>query len=86
MAVASWAASTAFVVGDIRRASTEQASGLFFRCTTAGTSAATEPSWPNNVGDTVTDNTCVWTGIASAYEDLAKINPGAIIELFQLQA
>jgi hypothetical protein len=74
MAVAAWAASTAFSVGDIRRASTEQASGLFFRCTTAGTSAATEPSWPNNIGDTVTDNTCVWTGIASAYEDLAKIN------------
>ncbi len=85
MAVAAWAASTAFAVGDIRRASTEQASGLFFRCTTAGTSAATEPNWPNNVGDTVTDNTCVWTGIASAYEDLAKINPGAIIELFQLR-
>ena len=85
MAVAAWAASTAFSVGDIRRASSEQASGLFFRCTTAGTSAATEPSWPNNVGDTVTDNTCVWTGIASAYEELAKINPSAIIELFELR-
>jgi len=85
MAVASWAASTAFSVGDIRRATTEQASGLFFRCTTAGTSAATEPGWPNDIGDTVTDNTCVWTGIASAYEELAKINPSAIIELFELR-
>jgi len=85
MAVAAWAASTAFSVGDIRRATTEQASGLFFRCTTAGTSAATEPGWPNDIGDTVTDNTCVWTGIASAYEELAKINPSAIIELFELR-
>ena len=85
MAVAAWAASTAFSVGDIRRASIEQASGLFFRCTTAGTSAATEPGWPNDIGDTVTDNTCVWTGIASAYEELAKINPSAIIELFELR-
>tara|TARA_R100000030_G_scaffold74920_1_gene58067 strand:+ start:4444 stop:5337 length:894 start_codon:yes stop_codon:yes gene_type:complete len=85
MAVSAWAASTAFTVGNIRRASTEQASGLFFRCTTSGTSAATEPSWPNNVGDTVTDGTCVWTGIASAYEELSKINPSAIIELFQLR-
>tara|TARA_A100001201_G_scaffold1039_1_gene2651 strand:- start:104 stop:997 length:894 start_codon:yes stop_codon:yes gene_type:complete len=85
MAVAAWAASTAFSVGDIRRASTEQASGLFFRCTTAGTSGTSEPSWPNMVGDTVTDGTCVWTGIASAYEELAKINPSAIIELFQLR-
>lgn len=85
MAVAVWVASTAFSVGDIRRASTEQASGLFFRCTTAGTSASSEPNWPNSAGDTVTDNTCVWTGIASAYEDLVAINPSAIIELFQLR-
>ena len=85
MAVAAWAASTAFSVGDIRRATTEQPSGLFFRCSTAGTSASSEPNWPNMVGDTVTDGTCVWTAIASAYEELAKINPSAIIELFELR-
>ena len=84
MAVSAWAASTAFSVGDIRRATTEQASGLFFRCTTAGTSGSSEPSWPTDIGSTVTDNTCVWTGIASAYEELAKLNPSAIIELFEL--
>ena len=85
MVVAAWAASTAFSVGDIRRASVEQPSGLFFRCSTAGTSASSEPGWPNMVGDTVTDGTCVWTAIASAYEELAKINPSAIIELFELR-
>ena len=85
MAVAAWAASTAFSVGDIRRATTEQPSGLFFRCSTAGTSASSEPGWPNMVGDTVADGTCVWTAIASAYEELAKINPSAIIELFELR-
>ena len=84
MAVAAWAASTAFSVGDIRRATTEQASGLFFRCTTAGTSASSEPSWPTDIGSTITDNTCVWTAIASAYEELAKLNPSAIIELFEV--
>lgn len=84
-AVGPWQASTAFSVGDIRRATTEQPSGLFFRCSTAGTSASSEPGWPNMVGDTVTDGTCVWTAIASAYEDLAKINPSAIIELFELR-
>ena len=84
MAVSAWAASTAFSVGDIRRATTDQASGLFFRCTTAGTSGSSEPSWPTDIGSTVTDNTCVWTGIASAYEELAKLNPSAIIELFEL--
>ena len=85
MAVAAWSGSTAFSVGDIRRASEQQPSGLFFRCTTAGNSASAEPSWPNNVGDTVTDGTCVWTGIASAFEELAKISPSAIIELFELR-
>ena len=84
MAVAAWAASTAFSVGDIRRATTDQASGLFFRCTTAGTSASSEPSWPTDIGSTITDNTCVWTAIASAYEELAKLSPSAIIELFEL--
>ncbi len=84
MAVAAWAASTAFSVGDIRRATTDQASGLFFRCTTAGTSDSAEPSWPTDIGSTITDNTCVWTAIASAYEELAKLNPSAIIELFEV--
>ena len=84
MAVTAWAASTSFSVGDIRRATTDQASGLFFRCTTAGTSDSSEPSWPTDIGSTITDNTCVWTAIASAYEELAKLNPSAIIELFEL--
>jgi len=84
MAVSAWTVCTAFSVGDIRRATTEQASGLFFRCTTAGTSASSEPSWPTDIGSTITDNTCVWTAIASAYEELAKLNPSAIIELFEV--
>ena len=84
MATAAWAASTAFSVGDIRRATTDQASGLFFRCTTAGTSDSSEPTWPTDIGSTITDNTCVWTAIASAYEELAKLNPSAIIELFEV--
>lgn len=85
MAVTTWSANTSFAVGQIRRATLEQASGLFFRCSTAGTSASTEPGWPKMVGDTITDGTCVWTAIASAYEELAKINPSAIIELFELR-
>ena len=85
MAVAAWAASTSFSVGDIRRATTEQASGLWFRCTTAGTSASSEPSWPTDIGSTITDNTCVWTAISSVYEDVSALAPSAIIELFELQ-
>ena len=84
MAYTAWAATTAFAVGDIRRATTLQASGLVFRCTTAGTSGSTEPVWATDIGSTVTDATVTWTAISSAYEDLAAIAPSAIIELFEM--
>lgn len=85
MAYTAWASSTAYAVGDIRRATTLQASGLVFRCTTAGTSGGTEPAWATDIGSTVTDNTVVWTAISSVYEELSVLSPNAIIELFELQ-
>ena len=84
MATSAWTASTAFVVGDIRRAATDQPTGLWFRCTTAGTSATTEPKWPTESGNTTEDNTVVWTAFPSVYEELSVLNPSAIIELFEL--
>lgn len=84
MAYTAWASGTAYVVGDIRRATTLQASGLVFRCTTAGTSGGTEPAWATDIGSTITDNTVVWTAISSAYEELASFSPSAIVELFEL--
>jgi lambda family phage minor tail protein L len=84
MAYTAWAASTGFAVGDVRRATTSQNSGLVFECTTAGTSGSSEPSWPTDIGSTITDNTVVWTAISSVYADLSAISPSAIIELFEL--
>jgi len=46
MAIAAWAATTSFSVGNVRRSSSDEGTGLFFRCTTAGTSASSEPEWP----------------------------------------
>ena len=84
MAYTAWAASTAFSVGDVRRATTSQNSGLVFECTTAGTSGSSEPTWPTDIGSTITDNTVVWTAISSIYADLSTLAPDAIIELFEL--
>jgi len=84
MAYPAWTSSSGYVVGDIRRATTLQASGLVFRCTTAGASGVTEPAWPTDIGSTVVDNTVVWTAISSVYEDLAVLAPSAVIELFEL--
>ena len=35
--------------------------GRKYTCTTAGTSGATEPTWPTTVGNTVADGTAIWT-------------------------
>jgi len=85
MATAVWTASTAFSVGDVRRPSVSYGTGLWFRCTTAGTSASSEPTWPTDIASTVTDGTCVWTAISSVYDELLKLAPSAVIELFELR-
>ncbi len=53
-----WQASTAYSVGDIVRP--VDRNGFVYICTTAGTTDASEPIWPANDGDTVTDGTAVW--------------------------
>ena len=49
----SWGANTAISLGTVVQATTKQYSGLHFKCTTAGTTAATEPDWPTKLGDTI---------------------------------
>jgi len=84
MAYSAWASSTTYAVGAIVRATSLQASGLVFQCTTAGTSSSTQPAWPTDIGSTITDGTVVWTAISSVYEELAALAPSAIIELFEM--
>ena len=59
-----WTASTAYSVGDI--VAPTGASPCLYKCTTAGTSGASEPTWDAVEGNTVTDNTVVWTCIGNA--------------------
>ena len=56
---APWAASTSYSLGDRVYASTGD--GKIYECTTAGTSAGTEPTWNTTLGNTTTDNTVTWT-------------------------
>ena len=85
MAIAEWKRNRSRDVGDIRCPTTDEGTGLHFKCITAGTTASSEPEWPNSLGDTVTDGTCVWTAISATYSDLTLSNPSAIIELFQVR-
>ena len=85
MAVAAWTASGAISVGTIRKAATDQVTGLFFKCITAGTTGSSEPAWPTDIGIEVVDNSVTWKAISSVYADLSVLAPSAIIELFELR-
>jgi len=77
----AWVASTAYSLGDYVLPTTPN--GYYYKCTTAGTSDSSEPTWPATIGDTVNDNTAVWTceavtsTIPSQHEDLIVIGAAA---------
>ena len=68
MAYAAWAATTSYAVGAIVRATAVQDFGLVFKCTTAGTSGSTQPTWPTLLDGTVVDGSVTWTAISAVYE------------------
>ena len=72
----SWAASTVYALDDLVKPLNRN--GYFYKCTTAGTSAASTPTWPTTIGNTVTDNTAVWTCQGrelTVYESCASWTP-----------
>ncbi len=58
LAMGFWQASHVYAVGDVIRTRI-YGSYKYMECTVAGTTAATEPTWPA-VGSTVTDGTVTW--------------------------
>jgi hypothetical protein len=62
--------STAYVLNELVAPSSEALNDHWYKVTTAGTTAATEPTWPTGSGSTVTSGTCTFTeqgsGSASA--------------------
>ncbi|MBI1744418.1 hypothetical protein HYR54_15315 [Candidatus Acetothermia bacterium] len=81
----TWAASKAYAKGDCVRPKSPQAgSTVYYECTTPGTSAASEPTWPTVPGETSSDGPVVWTcrdasschsfdNLAFRYADPAKL-------------
>jgi hypothetical protein len=61
-----WTASTAYVLGDtvVPHANMTGAGGKFLRCTTAGTSGATNTLAVPAVGSTLTDSGVTWTAVS----------------------
>lgn len=62
-----WQASTAYAIGDILQPTVPN--GRRYRCTTAGTSNVSEPTWPTiGIGSQVIDGTAVWEYESAKHE------------------
>ncbi|HWS72210.1 MAG TPA: fibronectin type III domain-containing protein, partial [Thermoanaerobaculia bacterium] len=57
--VSTWQPTRAYGLGAV--VLPQIANGFTYICTDDGTSAATHPTWPTTVGNTVTDGTVTWT-------------------------
>lgn len=82
LSLTAWAASTAIAAGVTRRATTWD--GRLYRCYTAGTTAATEPTWGSYpVGSKITDGTVVWEVEQHALEgyEAGDILPASVWDL-----
>lgn len=62
-----WQASIAYIVGD--RVQAVGGDGFVYKCTDAGTSAGSQPTWPvGGLGSTVVDGGVIWTKISAKHE------------------
>ena len=68
-----WAATTAYTTGRIVRPTT--GNGFLYRSTGAGTSAASEPTWPTVIGATVVDSGVTWTCIGRSIIQIDAADP-----------
>ena len=56
----TWVANTTYVVGDVVK-KTGAYNSHSYKCTTAGTSDSSEPTWGTTNGGTTADGTVIWT-------------------------
>lgn len=60
----AWTATTKKYLGDVVKKTVDN--GYRYKCTVAGTTGGTEPTWPTTIGNTVADGSVTWTCVAIA--------------------
>jgi len=71
----SWAATTAYTLTTKRAPLTRN--GHVYEVTTAGTSGASEPTWPTTAGGTVVDGTVHWAEAGGSWSPTYDLNAAA---------
>lgn len=92
-ALHKWIDNTAFAVGDVVRANPAKDNTLAFKCVKAGTTdtldayatfANQEPSFPLKITQELIDGTCTWEAFEPLAEELLRLAPTAVIDLFKV--
>ena len=78
-----WSAGASLSLNTVVASTTTQ-NGMLFRVTQAGTTGSSEPEWAKSVGVTVYDNNVRYISFSSTFSEISKINPSAIVELYEL--
>ena len=92
-ALHKWEAEKAYAVGDVVRANPIKDNTLGFKCIVAGTTgsldtystfANQEPAFPFKITQELVDGTCTWEAFEPLAEELLRLAPTAVIDLFEV--
>jgi phage-related protein len=83
--ISDWRAGQTYNLGQMVNSIPKMHDGAYaFLCVQAGTSGNTQPLWPATITTEVTDGGVVWKTFATVAHQLFKLEPSAIIELFEI--
>lgn len=92
-ALHKWEAEKAYAVGDVVRANPIKGNTLGFKCIEAGTTDSLdtystfpnqEPAFPFKITQELEDGTCTWEAFEPLAEELLRLAPTAVIDLFEV--
>lgn len=93
-ALHAWEAEKSYLYGEVVRANPATGNTLAFKCIVAGTTDTAafyadfenqEPAFPFKITQTLVDGTCTWEAFEPLAEELLKLAPTAVIDLFEVE-